>query len=125
MLVTDDDPVIRAVVTALLEKEHFVVTGAADGEAALAHIESDEACDLAILDLGLPTLDGRSVLRAIRANPARAGLPVIVLTGSDDAGDEVAMMDEGADDYLRKPIADTRFVARCRAAIRRNAMRST
>ena len=122
VLVTDDDPVIRAVVTALLTKEHFVVTAAADGESALAHLQAGDAFDLVILDLGLPTLDGRSVLRAIRADPAHARLPVIVLTGSDDADDEVAMMDEGADDYLRKPIADTRFVSRCRAAIRRHMM---
>ena len=124
VLVTDDDPVIRAVVTALLEKERITVVTAADGQSALQLLKSAGPFDLTILDLGMPTLDGRAVLRVIRSDPTHQRMPVIVLTGSEDAGDEVTVMDEGADDYLRKPIADARFVARCRAAIRRYSMRT-
>lgn len=126
-LVVDDDLLIRSLVKALLEMESFAVTEAADGEAALAAVAAVAAADgqpfdLIVLDLGLPTLDGRQVLKAIRENPAHAAVPVIVLTGSEDEEDEVALMDEGADDYLRKPIATARFASRCRAAIRRRAM---
>ncbi len=125
VLVTDDDPVIRAVVEALLKDAHIGVVTADSGERALDLLKTDGPFDLAILDLGLPGLDGRSVLRRIRRDPAHNRMPVIVLTGSDEHGDEVAVMDEGADDYLRKPIADARFVARCRAAIRRQSMRTS
>lgn len=125
VLVVDDDAVIRTLVQALLEQESFAVTVAADGEAALAAVAASgtgQNFDLIILDLGLPTLDGRQVLKTIRENPAHATVPVIVLTGSEDEEDEVALMDEGADDYLRKPIATARFASRCRAAIRRRTM---
>jgi DNA-binding response OmpR family regulator len=61
------------------------------------------------------------VLRAIRAAPRTAGLPVVVLTGEQQEGVEVAVMDEGADDYIRKPIEPARFVARIKAALRRAA----
>jgi CheY-like chemotaxis protein len=127
-LVVDDDPLIRALVKALLETESFVVTVVADGEAAVSAVTTvvdGQPFDLIILDLGLPTLDGRQVLKTIRENPAHSAVPVIVLTGSDDEEDEVALMDEGADDYLRKPIATARFASRCRAAIRRRAMGHT
>jgi type II secretory ATPase GspE/PulE/Tfp pilus assembly ATPase PilB-like protein/ActR/RegA family two-component response regulator len=121
-LVVDDDPLIRSLVKALLEMESFAVTVATDGEAAVAAVVDGLPFDLIILDLGLPTLDGRQVLKTIRENPAHAGVPVIVLTGSEYEEDEVALMDEGADDYLRKPIATARFASRCRAAMRRRAM---
>lgn len=125
VLVVDDDPVIRNVVQALLSRESFDVTVAADGEAAVAAVAAGPTFDLIVLDLGLPTLDGRAVLKAIRSDTAHRQVPVIVLTGSEDDADEVAMMDEGADDYLRKPIADARFASRCRAAIRRRTLAGT
>ncbi|MHB1095638.1 MAG: ATPase, T2SS/T4P/T4SS family [Gemmatimonadaceae bacterium] len=125
VLVVDDDAVIRSLVKALLELESFTVTVAVDGESAIAAMSAavaEQQYDLIVLDLGLPTVDGRQVLRTIREDPAYAAVPVIVLTGSDDEADEVELMDEGADDYLRKPIAAARFASRCRAAIRRRAM---
>jgi type II secretory ATPase GspE/PulE/Tfp pilus assembly ATPase PilB-like protein/ActR/RegA family two-component response regulator len=125
VLVVDDDPVIRGVVKALLEKESFAVTEATDGETALAAVADAPSFDLIILDLGLPTMNGRQVLKRIREDSTHATVPVIVLTGSEDEEDEVVVMDEGADDYLRKPIAAARFASRCRAAIRRRAMART
>jgi DNA-binding response OmpR family regulator len=77
--------------------------------------------ELVVLDLNMPEMDGRSVLRAIRAAPRTAGLPVVVLTGEQQEGVEVEVMNEGADDYIRKPIEPARFVARIKAALRRAA----
>ena len=119
VLVVDDDPVIRAMATAILEKEGFAVHGSADGADALVFAAQADRLDLVILDLGLPRLGGREVLSQMRRTPALIRVPVVILTGSDDEGLEPILMDEGADDYLRKPIDPTRFVARIKAVLRR------
>ena len=72
-----------------------------------------------VLDLDMPLLGGREVLRAIRQSLATAGLPVVVLTGTPDPEAEVELMEEGADDYIRKPIDPPRFQSRIKAAVRR------
>ena len=64
-------------------------------------------------------MSGRDVLVRLRANPATAALPVIVLTSSEARENEAALMDAGADDYIKKPIDPARFVARVRAVLRR------
>ena len=121
VLVVDDDPVIRGVVVALLEKEGFESVQAGDGSAALELVAGGEALDLVILDLNLPSMHGREVLRRLRAAQATQRLPVIILTGSSDERLEPDLMDEGADDYLRKPIEPPRFVSRVKAVLRRSA----
>jgi DNA-binding response OmpR family regulator len=68
----------------------------------------------------MPKMDGLEVLRRLRANVATAGLPVLVVTGSDQGEAEVAVMEAGADDYIRKPIDPPRFLARVKAALRRS-----
>ena len=72
-----------------------------------------------VLDLDMPVLGGREVLRSVRSSASTAGLPVVVLTGTPDAGAEIELMEQGADDYIRKPIDPPRFVTRIRAALRR------
>jgi DNA-binding response OmpR family regulator len=67
----------------------------------------------------MPGMDGREVLRRVRSAVLTAGLPVIVLTGSEAPETEVQLMEEGADDYILKPIDPPRFVARIKAALRR------
>jgi two-component system response regulator QseB len=119
VLVTDDDPIARTLATAILTKAGHEVVAVEDGEQALAALEHDGPFNLLVLDLGLPGMDGRSVLRAVRSDRANARVAIIVLTGSEDVGDEVEMMREGADDYIRKPIDRVRFVARSEAAMRR------
>ncbi len=121
--VIDDDPVISEIATTLLGREHFDVVQIADGEIALKRLESDERFDLVILDLGLPKIGGREILRRIRENPSIRRLPVVIFTGSEDEGLESTLMDEGADDYLRKPIDPAKFVSRLKAALRRAAPR--
>ncbi len=122
VLLVDDDPIIRVVATAILEKEGFAVMPAVDGAAALS-LANQHPAELIILDLGLPIMDGREVLKRLRATPATHRVPVIILTGSEDESLESDLMDEGADDYLRKPIDPVRFTARVRAVLRRAGQR--
>ncbi|UJA18820.1 response regulator transcription factor [Thermoleophilia bacterium SCSIO 60948] len=86
-----------------------------DGASALA-IASDADFDLLILDLGLPDIDGFSVLRELRRRGE--GLPVIILTARDDSGDMVSGLDAGGDDYITKPFKLEELLARVRVQLR-------
>ena len=119
ILVVDDDPTVRALERVLLEKNGFRVAEVGDGSAAIEHFASGGECVLVVLDLDLPTLNGLNVLRRIRSTASTAGIPVVVLTGSDGGEAEVNAMNAGADDYIRKPLEPARFVARVKAALRR------
>jgi type IV pilus assembly protein PilB len=119
ILVVDDDGATRSIARGLLTKEGFRVSEAADGSEALVHLARGDAIDLLVLDLDMPVLGGREVLRAVRTSVSTAGLPVVVLTGSPDPEAEVELMEQGADDYIRKPIDPPRFLTRVRAALRR------
>jgi type II secretory ATPase GspE/PulE/Tfp pilus assembly ATPase PilB-like protein/CheY-like chemotaxis protein len=119
VLLVDDDGVVRTLARGLLEKNEFQVAEARDGLAALERLDGSERFDLVVLDLEMPRLDGRETLRRIRGNVVTAALPVIVLTGSEDESLEIDLMEEGADDYIRKPLEPARFLARVRGALRR------
>jgi type II secretory ATPase GspE/PulE/Tfp pilus assembly ATPase PilB-like protein/ActR/RegA family two-component response regulator len=121
VLLLDDDGVVRSLARSLLEKHGCRVSEATDGAAGMARLSGPERFDLLVLDLAMPRLGGREVLGRVRADVATAALPVIVLTGSDDQDLEVALMEEGADDYIRKPVDPARFVARVKGALRRAA----
>ena len=122
ILVVDDDPEDRLLVRTILQKHGFVVEEVRDGDQALQRIASGEPPALVVLDLEMPTLGGREVLAALRSSGTTGALPVIVLTGSPDPEDEYRLMEEGADDYLRKPLDPPRFIARVKAALRRARM---
>jgi type II secretory ATPase GspE/PulE/Tfp pilus assembly ATPase PilB-like protein/CheY-like chemotaxis protein len=117
-LVADDDPANRIVARALLESLGFLVHEAPDGEAALEEI-SDADFDLVVLDLDMPVLGGRDVLSTMKSDVTTAGVPIIVLTGSQDANAEVELLEAGADDYIRKPVDPAKFLTRVRAVLRR------
>jgi type IV pilus assembly protein PilB len=119
VLVIDDDELIRTLSRALLEKAGMKVTEAEDGEHALAELERHAEYSLILLDLDMPKLGGMEVLKAIRGKLATAGLPVVVLTGSESEQDEVRIMDAGADDYVRKPIVPDRLLTRIKSVLRR------
>ena len=119
ILLVDDDPTVRTLARALLEKNGFRVTEVGDGPEAIEHFTIGEECALVVLDLNLPTLSGLEVLARLRSSPSTAGVPVVVLTGSEGDEAEVDAMDAGADDYIRKPLEPARFVARIKAALRR------
>jgi type II secretory ATPase GspE/PulE/Tfp pilus assembly ATPase PilB-like protein/CheY-like chemotaxis protein len=120
ILLVDDDAVNRTLARTLLQKQGYRVVEAVDGVEALERLER-ERFELMVLDLDMPRLDGRQVLRRVRGAVLTAGLPVVVLTGTHDESAEAEMMDAGADDYVRKPIDAPRFAARIRAALRRRA----
>ena len=119
ILVVDDDPEDRLLVRTVLKKHGFEVQEAADGHEALELIGEGRRHALVVLDLEMPTVNGREVLASLRGSHSTAALPVFVLTGSPDPEDEYRLMAAGADDYLRKPLDPPRFIARVRAALRR------
>ncbi len=119
VLLVDDDPVARGIARAVLQKNGFQVSEAEDGQAALDKLEANPAYSLMVLDVEMPRLSGREVLSRVRQSVHTTGLPVLVLTGSVADEIEAQLMDEGADDYIRKPLEPARFVARVKAALRR------
>ncbi|MEO8634987.1 MAG: ATPase, T2SS/T4P/T4SS family [Gemmatimonadales bacterium] len=117
VLVADDDPQMRRLVRAVLEREGMQVTEAADGLDAVDAI-GQRQFDLIILDMDMPRLDGLGVLEELRASVSTSQIPVIVLTArSDDT--ESRALDLGAQDYLTKPVRPTALTARVRAVLRR------
>jgi DNA-binding response OmpR family regulator len=117
ILVVDDEPMVREVVVAYLEREGFRVEEAATGSAALRQIEASRP-DLVVLDVMLPELDGFSVLAELR----RGGdIPVILLTARTEETDRVLGLELGADDYVVKPFSPRELVARVRSVLRRAA----
>lgn len=115
VLVVDDEPMVREVVTRYLEQEGYVVTVAPDGATALHALEHHDI-DLVILDLMLPEIDGLSVLRELRRRDAT---PVIVLSARGGEGDRVQGLEIGADDYVVKPFSPRELVARVASVLRR------
>lgn len=116
ILLVDDEPAITANLAPFLERASFDVTVAADGEEALREVASF-APHLIILDVLMPKLDGREVLRRLRQ--AGNWTPVILLTQVGESTERAMALEEGADDYLNKPFDPHELVARIRAVLRR------
>jgi two-component system OmpR family response regulator len=116
LLLVEDEPTLRAQLGAALREAGYAVDEAGDGRDAL-HLGETEAYDAVVLDLGLPRLDGLSVLQRWRA--AGRTMPVLILTARDGWHEKVAGIDAGADDYLTKPFHTPELLARLRALIRR------
>jgi type IV pilus assembly protein PilB len=117
VLVADDDPQMRRLVRAVLEREGVQVFEAADGLDAL-DLVGQHRLDLIVLDLNMPRLDGLGVLEELGAQVTTAQIPVIVLTAQGDEA-ETKALDLGARDYLTKPVRPTALTARVRAVLRR------
>jgi two-component system, OmpR family, response regulator ResD len=117
VLVVDDEPMVREVLSRYLERDGFEVESAADGELALEAFEARRP-DLVLLDLMLPRVDGFEVFRRIRAS---APSPVIMITARGDVTDRIVGLETGADDYVSKPFSPAEVVARVRAVLRRGA----
>ena len=118
ILVIEDDPDLNRQLVAAMGGAGYAVDQAADGEDG-HHMGDTEPYDLVILDLGLPKMDGISVLKQWRR--AKRAMPVLILTARDRWSDKVAGMDAGADDYLAKPFHMEELLARVRALLRRTA----
>ncbi len=115
ILVVEDEPQIAALVRDYLEHAGFAVLVAGDGATGLA-LGRARRPDAAIVDLGLPVLDGLDVVRGLRS---ASTVPIVILTARGDETDRVAGLELGADDYVVKPFSPKELVARIRAVLRR------
>jgi DNA-binding response OmpR family regulator len=119
VLVVDDEIDLAQLIRHALERTRCaVVEIATSGDAALESVRTRPP-DLVILDLNLPVIDGHDVCRRIRARPATASLPIIMLTARSSETDRVSGLDLGADDYMTKPFSLRELAARVRAVLRR------
>ena len=122
LLVVEDDPDLNRQLTTALTDAGYVVDTVADGEEG--HFLGDtEPYDAVILDLGLPVIDGVTVLEKWRRSGRK--MPVLILTARDRWSDKVAGFDAGADDYVSKPFHMEEVLARVRALLRRSAGHAT
>jgi two-component system, OmpR family, alkaline phosphatase synthesis response regulator PhoP len=120
ILVVDDDAKIVRLVRTYLERDGFSVVTASDGPAALDAIETYSPA-LVVLDLMLPELDGRAVIRAVRSDDEAGRTPILVLSARSSTIDRIAGLEDGADDYLPKPFSPAELVLRVRSILRRSA----
>lgn len=121
ILVVDDEPMVREVVTAYLERDGFGVHTEADGAKALEYLAT-ESPDLVVLDVMLPQVDGLQILAKLRAV---SNVPVILLTARTEEPDRVMGLELGADDYVTKPFSPRELAARVRSVLRRTLPEST
>ena len=119
VLIVEDETDIRDLIVLHLSREGFRCRTAGNGVDALADVRSAHP-DLVVLDLMLPGLGGLEVCRRLRAEPATASLPIIMLTAKADEVDRVVGLELGADDYVVKPFSPKELVARVRAVLRRS-----
>jgi DNA-binding response OmpR family regulator len=121
VLLVDDEPMVRDVLSRYLERSGFEVEAVGDGERAVAAFEARRP-DLVLLDLMLPRIDGFEVFRRIRA---RANSPVIMITARGQSTDRIVGLEVGADDYVSKPFSPAEVVARVRSVLRRTRSSET
>ena len=103
ILIVDDNEVNVELLVAVFASEHYVVSTATDGFEALAKIAAEKP-DIVLLDVMMPGLDGFEVCRRIKADPATADIPVIMVTILSDVDDLVKGFEAGADDFVTKPV---------------------
>jgi DNA-binding response OmpR family regulator len=118
ILIVEDDPDIAQLIEHYLQKAGHTTERLASGNAVMPRLRQ-RPVDLVILDLMLPGMDGLLVCQAIRADPATAAVPVIMLTARGDESDRVSGLEIGADDYVTKPFSPKELSARVTALLRR------
>lgn len=119
ILVVDDEEDIQELVRYNLEREGYRVTCAGSGEKAV-EIAGRDAVDMIVLDLMLPGIDGLEVTRTLKAKPATAAIPILMLSAKGEEADIVTGLELGADDYVPKPFSPRELLARIRAVQRRS-----
>lgn len=119
VLLVEDEPAQREVLSYNLQAEGFRVVQAGDGEEALSHVR-DELPDLIVLDWMMPKLSGLEVCRQLKSRPETRRVPVIMLSARSEEVDRVRGLETGADDYVIKPYSITELMARVRANLRRS-----
>lgn len=123
VLLVDDDPTDRAIAKEVLTEMGFELLEAPNGESARNMIQAgDEAFSLVLMDVIMPVMDGKELIRTIRQQLSTQALPVVVLTRASDPRDELELLEAGADDFLLKPVVAERLEARVRAVLRRSGV---
>src|SRR6266702_8110557 len=117
VLVVDDVPANAKLMEARLTAEYFDVVTATSGAEALAICERAQ-CDIVLLDVMMPEMDGFEVCRRLKAGPRTHHIPVVMVTALDQPSDRVRGLEAGADDFLTKPVSDIALVARVRSLTR-------
>jgi two-component system cell cycle response regulator len=117
VLVVDDVPANVKLLEARLSAEYFDVSTAYSGAEALALCERAE-CDIVLLDVMMPDMDGFEVCRKLKSNPVTHHIPVVMVTALDQPSDRVRGLEAGADDFLTKPVTDVALVSRVRSLAR-------
>src|SRR5471032_1924823 len=117
VLVVDDVPANVKLLEARLSAEYFDVATAYSGTEALALCERAE-CDIVLLDVMMPDMDGFEVCRKLKSNPATHHIPVVMVTALDQPSDRVKGLEAGVDDFLTKPVTDVALVSRVRSLAR-------
>src|SRR5436853_2344088 len=117
VLVVDDVPTNVKLLEARLSAEYFDVLTATSGAEALAICERAE-CDVVLLDVMMPDMDGFEVCRRLKSDPRTHHIPVIMVTALDQPSDRVRGLEAGADDFLTKPVSDIALIARVRSLVR-------
>ncbi|MGC1465784.1 MAG: PleD family two-component system response regulator [Pseudolabrys sp.] len=117
VLVVDDVPANVKLLEARLSAEYFDVTTAQNGTEALALCDRAE-CDIVLLDVMMPDMDGFEVCRRLKSNPATHHIPVVMVTALDQPSDRVRGLEAGADDFLTKPVTDVALISRVRSLAR-------
>jgi DNA-binding response OmpR family regulator len=120
VLLIEDDASFRKAVSDVLTLEGYEVLQAPSGKAGIIAAQNERP-DLVVLDLIMPGMKGLEVCQFLKQDAATALMPIIILTGNDKDGQDIACLDMGADDYLTKPVKSERLLAYCRALLRRNA----
>ena len=121
VLVVDDVPANVKLLEARLSAEYFDVVTAMNGAEALAICDKAE-CDIVLLDVMMPDMDGFEVCRRIKANRKTHHIPVVMVTALDHPSDRVKGLSAGADDFLTKPVSDVALIARVRSLSRLKMM---
>src|SRR5260370_4496365 len=117
VLVVDDVLANVKLLEARLSAEYFDVVVAMSGPDALAVCERGQ-CDIVLLDVMMPGMDGFEVCRRLKSNPATHHIPVVMVTALDQPSDRVKGLEAGADDFLTKPVTDVALVSRVRSLAR-------
>lgn len=125
ILIAEDDPISRRALEVTLRKWGHQIEVTSDGQAALDALKRDDAPKLAILDWMMPNMDGLTICRTLRQNPAKRSTYIILLTARGEKKDIVAGLESGADDYITKPFDRDELQARVNVGLRMVALQQS